>query len=71
MGRQVCLTIPKNSQKAFGRLPGLHKVLAESPQAYGMMMNHTLKLVQPCLASGIIISNGAVNFRPVRVHLGV
>lgn len=23
-----------NSQKAFGRLPGLHKVLAESPQAY-------------------------------------
>lgn len=24
----------ENSQKAFGRLPGLHKVLAESPQAY-------------------------------------
>jgi alkylhydroperoxidase family enzyme len=24
----------KKSQKAFGRLPGLHKVLAESPQAY-------------------------------------
>lgn len=24
----------ENSQKAFGHLPGLHKVLAESPQAY-------------------------------------
>ena len=24
----------EKSQKAFGRLPGLHKVLAESPQAY-------------------------------------
>lgn len=24
----------ENSQKAFGRLPGLHKVLAESPQAF-------------------------------------
>lgn len=24
----------EQSQKAFGRLPGLHKVLAESPQAY-------------------------------------
>ncbi|MEP2470657.1 MULTISPECIES: carboxymuconolactone decarboxylase family protein [Rhodobacterales] len=24
----------ENSQKAFGRLPGLHKVLAESPQSY-------------------------------------
>ncbi|KIN65599.1 hypothetical protein Z945_644 [Sulfitobacter noctilucae] len=24
----------ENSQKAFGRLPGLHKVLAERPQAY-------------------------------------
>lgn len=24
----------ENSMKAFGRLPGLHKVLAESPQAY-------------------------------------
>ncbi|TDL85137.1 carboxymuconolactone decarboxylase family protein [Meridianimarinicoccus aquatilis] len=24
----------ENSQRAFGRLPGLHKVLAESPQAY-------------------------------------
>lgn len=24
----------ENSQKAYGRLPGLHKVLAESPQAY-------------------------------------
>ncbi len=24
----------ENSQKTFGRLPGLHKVLAESPQAY-------------------------------------
>ena len=24
----------EQSQKAFGRLPGLHKVLAESPQDY-------------------------------------
>ncbi len=33
----------ENSQKAFGRLPGLHKVLAESPQAYeGYQMLHKL-----------------------------
>lgn len=33
----------KNSQKAFGRLPGLHKVLAESPQAYeGYQLLHKL-----------------------------
>ncbi|WP_138935488.1 carboxymuconolactone decarboxylase family protein [Roseovarius arcticus] len=31
------------SQKAFGRLPGLHKVLAESPQAYeGYQLLHKL-----------------------------
>lgn len=31
------------SQKAFGRLPGLHKVLAESPQAYeGYQVLHKL-----------------------------
>ena len=39
--------IPKplleKSQKAFGRLPGLHKVLAESPQAYeGYQVLHKL-----------------------------
>lgn len=27
-------TLLEKSKKAFGRLPGLHKVLAESPQAY-------------------------------------
>lgn len=33
----------ENSQKAFGRLPGLHKVLAESPQAYeGYQLLHKL-----------------------------
>lgn len=33
----------ENSQKAFGRLPGLHKVLAESPQAYeGYQVLHKL-----------------------------
>lgn len=33
----------ENSQKAFGRLPGLHKVLAESPQAYeGYQILHKL-----------------------------
>jgi len=33
----------ENSQKAFGRLPGLHKVLAESPQAFqGYQMLHKL-----------------------------
>ncbi|AXI51830.1 MAG: carboxymuconolactone decarboxylase family protein [Sulfitobacter litoralis] len=33
----------EQSQKAFGRLPGLHKVLAESPQAYeGYQVLHKL-----------------------------
>jgi len=33
----------EKSQKAFGRLPGLHKVLAESPQAYeGYQLLHKL-----------------------------
>lgn len=33
----------EKSQKAFGRLPGLHKVLAESPQAYeGYQVLHQL-----------------------------
>ena len=33
----------EKSQKAFGRLPGLHKVLAESPQAYeGYQVLHKL-----------------------------
>jgi len=33
----------ENSQKAFGRLPGLHKVLAESPQTYeGYQILHKL-----------------------------
>ncbi|MEM8803456.1 MAG: carboxymuconolactone decarboxylase family protein [Pseudomonadota bacterium] len=33
----------ENSQKAFGRLPGLHKVLAESPQAFeGYQVLHKL-----------------------------
>ena len=33
----------ESSQKAFGRLPGLHKVLAESPQAYeGYQVLHKL-----------------------------
>ena len=33
----------ENSQKAFGRLPGLHKVLAESPQAFeGYQLLHKL-----------------------------
>lgn len=33
----------EKSQKAFGRLPGLHKVLAESPQAYeGYQILHKL-----------------------------
>lgn len=33
----------ENSLKAFGRLPGLHKVLAESPQAYeGYQILHKL-----------------------------
>ncbi|MEP5154004.1 carboxymuconolactone decarboxylase family protein [Planktotalea sp.] len=33
----------ENSMKAFGRLPGLHKVLAESPQAYeGYQLLHKL-----------------------------
>ncbi|MEM1273139.1 MAG: carboxymuconolactone decarboxylase family protein [Pseudomonadota bacterium] len=33
----------QNSLKAFGRLPGLHKVLAESPQAYeGYQLLHKL-----------------------------
>ncbi|THH34832.1 carboxymuconolactone decarboxylase family protein [Aliishimia ponticola] len=33
----------ENSQKAFGRLPGLHKVLAESPQAFeGYQILHKL-----------------------------
>ena len=33
----------EQSQKAFGRLPGLHKVLAESPQAYeGYQGRHKL-----------------------------
>ena len=33
----------ENSLKAFGRLPGLHKVLAESPQAYeGYQVLHKL-----------------------------
>jgi len=33
----------ESSQKAFGRLPGLHKVLAESPQAYeGYQLLHKL-----------------------------
>lgn len=33
----------ENSQKAFGRVPGLHKVLSESPQAYeGYQILHKL-----------------------------
>jgi AhpD family alkylhydroperoxidase len=33
----------EQSQKAFGRLPGLHKILAESPQAYeGYQLLHKL-----------------------------
>ncbi len=33
----------ENSKKAFGRLPGLHKVLAESPQAFeGYQVLHKL-----------------------------
>ena len=33
----------ENSQKAFGRLPGLHKVLAESPQVFeGYQVLHKL-----------------------------
>jgi len=33
----------ENSKKAFGRLPGLHKVLAESPQAFeGYQILHKL-----------------------------
>jgi len=33
----------EKSQKAFGRLPGLHKILAESPQAYeGYQLLHKL-----------------------------
>ena len=33
----------EKSQKTFGRLPGLHKVLAESPQAYeGYQLLHKL-----------------------------
>ena len=33
----------ENSMKTFGRLPGLHKVLAESPQAYeGYQLLHKL-----------------------------
>ncbi|GLQ35096.1 hypothetical protein GCM10007939_13790 [Amylibacter marinus] len=33
----------ENSQKAFGRLPGLHKVLSESPQAFeGYQVLHRL-----------------------------
>lgn len=33
----------ENSQKAFGRLPGLHRVLAESPQAFeGYQLLHKL-----------------------------
>lgn len=33
----------ESSEKAFGRLPGLHKVLAESPQAYeGYQVLHKL-----------------------------
>ena len=33
----------ENSQKAFGRLPGLHKVMAESPQVLeGYQLLHKL-----------------------------
>lgn len=33
----------ENSQKAFGRLPGLHKILADSPQAFeGYQLLHRL-----------------------------
>jgi len=36
-------SLMENSQKAFGRVPGLHKVLSESPQAYeGYQILHKL-----------------------------
>ena len=40
---EASMPLLEQSQKAFGRLPGLHKVLAESPQAYeGYQVLHKL-----------------------------